>query len=232
MNKNIFLRGMIAVAMFGLVACGAPSITRAEAITKLDGIAKHTVGDTANFKLTMKSDGTAKDSAGKDQAAKAEIRLSVPDSYFYVSSEETVDGTTTKSEQWMYLDGTQIQIAAKQTGKEDAAQRVDGTADSWKLEMATMITTFSGMSASMALTMKQGLEAEGSAALSEGMSEKFTSTGDGNVSIEMSGTVDGVTSKTFAQFDKYLLVKMVTEGASKSTTTCDYANVALTKYSA
>lgn len=229
MNKKIFSRGFVAVAMFGLVACGAPSITHDQAVTQLKAISTHAVGDTANFKVTNKT-LEQKVVNGKDSLQKAEVRLSVADSYFYTKVEQTVDGKTTTNESWIYLDGTEI-ITAYKTGDQTNSTKISGTADSWKILMATGILEFTSMSKTIATGILATVE-EGTSTIAD-YTEKFTSSGDGNLMVEISGKEDDKSIKNHVEFNNYLITKMVQEGPDthKLESVFDYNNVQITKYS-
>lgn len=231
MNK-IFSRGVVAVAMLGMVACGAPSITRAEAITKLDAIANHAVPESSTFKMSeeMTMSGNIGYISG-EATMKYVTRLSIPDSYYYSCQELTQGSTTQKMEQWSYIDGTEL-YTVQVLGDTKNVNHVPGNSDSWKVANASTITSQLSYSKSAAAAMKEQLTAMDTSA--EGItSEKYTSTGDGNVYIEFNGTASGQSAKSTTQFDNYLFVSSTSNGAGTTINlSINYTKVDLTKYSA
>lgn len=194
--------GLTSICM--LASCAGKSITRAEAQDRLTAISK--VESPSTLKLTVEMT-----SSGDDESGTSKIIVDTEKTYLHItgSSKESTDGgtKTTNTDMYMYLkDGTYYTVDAA----EDKTYS-ELTETLFNLGYKTAISTYKSASATyagLALAMVSSLDSDdssSSAAKDDGITESYHSTGEGNVTVELSQKAESTGSEK-ARTDSYKFV--------------------------
>jgi hypothetical protein len=236
MKKSILGGALVLSAgMLALVACSnGKTLTRAEAITKLDAIsAVVTAKDfAAPTKVTVDGAATTKSGvttntniafSSNDYYAKMKIDSKDTDnadihtySYFYVTTVETVDVF------WMGVDtNVDVSTGKATTVSKKYAKIASEAKATWSSSINSLITAFQGMVTGSPAALSKSLT---ETPLTDGQSEAYSSTGDGNLTAEIwTAGSDGVkTAYDKCVFDNNLLVESDSLSAEDGETKSKY----------
>lgn len=207
-----------------LISCGAGnnSISREEAAKKLEKIEETTSAEGFSYptKFTLSTD-VETTSNGSTKKVETSVAYDKEGQYYHTIANGGAEGVALSTEQWMYVtDGTLYQVI------KGAGQKMYTTVTSGfdKLfESVFPSDAFDGLTSTIPSLLVEIKSDNFDSTYSE---SSFSSSGDGNFSMTVKGTVDGAENSASLTIDNYLITSFTSKSEKSSVSiTADWNKV-------
>ena len=215
-----------------LAGCGAKSMSRADALKKLEGMAEHDYSkDIENVKkLSVVQTTEVKGTGTGDGKLAMTIAFDLENAVMYES--DVYEGAASAAlgaggETWTFVKENQLIMAQRSAGANigtyQSAPLTEETAAQYAVLLASNVARFYGNAVELIGTVAETIEAlNASESVMDSFEESYVDKGEGAMSVKVVGK-KGTESATFeAEISNYIVTKisesMAAEGATETTT--------------